>query len=97
MLLIKNYKPICFCILKPKTSGQGVDNVCFKLGFDSWIRVETVGMSGGIWVLWKNDLKITVSKTHPQFILLNVCDKSKKQWMMAVVYGSPSRTLRHKI
>lgn len=50
-------------------SGVGADEVCFKLSFDMWIRVEAVGMSGGIWVMWKNSLNVTVFQTHPHFIL----------------------------
>lgn len=94
---VKNYKPICFCLLEPKISGQGADDVCFKLGFDHWIRVEAVGMSGGIWVLWSDELNIRINRTHPQFILLDICDQKRNVWSMAVVYGSPSRMLRRKL
>lgn len=61
---IKTHKPVCFCIIEPKLSDLGADEACFKLGFDMWVRVETVGMSGGIWVMWKNSINITVRQTH---------------------------------
>lgn len=96
-LLIKNHRPLCFCLLEPKMSSHGAHEVCFRLGFDHWIRVEAVGMSGGIWVLWKEELSVTVTRTNPQFILLKICDHNKSSWDMAVVYASPQRNLRSKL
>lgn len=97
MHFIKKYRPSCFCLLETKMSGQGAGDVCFRLGFDHWIRVEAVGMSGGIWVLWKDELNITVIRTHPQFMLFNISDHKRNTWDMAVVYGSPSNMLRRKL
>lgn len=54
-------------------------------------------MSGGIWVLWKDELNITIVRTNPQFILLNICDQNKNSWDMEVVYLSPHKTLRNKL
>lgn len=97
MSLIKFYRLVCFFILETKLSGFGANDVCFKLGFDSWVRVEAVGMSSGIWVLWRNDISVSIYKTHRQFILLNMRDNQGKSWMMAMVYGSPTRSLRQKL
>lgn len=31
-------------------SGSGADNICNSMGFKSWVCVEAIGFSGGIWV-----------------------------------------------
>lgn len=95
--IVNNHKPECLCILEPKTSGTNADDICFKIGFDFWVRVEAVGMSGGIWVLWQSSVHIDVTWTHPQFILLTFEDAHKGNHNIAIVYGSPSRTLRQKL
>lgn len=78
MSIIKAHKPVCFRILEPKMSSTGANEVCFELGFDFWVHVEAVGMSGGIWVFWRNCLNISIIRTHPQFILLSVSDNRGK-------------------
>ncbi|XP_019166674.1 PREDICTED: uncharacterized protein LOC109162425 [Ipomoea nil] len=68
--LLKNHKPDLIGLVEPKVSGDHANDICSKLGFDDWVRVEAIGFSGGIWVLWNKPLDITVEFTHPQFILL---------------------------
>ena len=70
--LLKQHKPDILGLLEPKVSRSQADDVCQKLGFKEWIRVEAVGFSGGIWIFWNSSLVIDVVHTHPQFILLNV-------------------------
>lgn len=48
-------------------------------------------------MLWRNCLYVTICKTHPQFILLNMSDTYNKKWMMPMVYGSPTKKLREKL
>ena len=70
--LLKHHKLDILGLLEPKVSGSHADEVCQKLGFKEWIRVEAVGFSGGIWIFWNSSLVIDVVHTHPQFILLKV-------------------------
>ncbi|XP_019174968.1 PREDICTED: uncharacterized protein LOC109170322 [Ipomoea nil] len=77
--------------------GIGADDTCIKLGFDQWLRVEAVGMSGGKWILWNNSLKLDVLSTNPQFVTLEITNSRNMVWSIAVVYASPSHNLRHKL
>lgn len=61
------------------------------------LRVEAVGMSGGIWVLWKDSLKISVTRTNSQFVLLDVVSDNNVKWSLAIVYGSPTKSLRRQL
>ena len=47
--VIHRYKPGILGLLETKVSGQRqADDICNKLGFDYWVRVEALGFNGGI-------------------------------------------------
>ncbi|XP_031099806.1 uncharacterized protein LOC116004005 [Ipomoea triloba] len=95
--LIQTHKPSILGLVEPKVSGSHANSICMKLGYSDWIRVEAVGFSGGIWVLWNDARKISVVSTHPQFILLEVRVVNQADWHVAVVYGSPTHHLRRRL
>ncbi|XP_019150525.1 PREDICTED: uncharacterized protein LOC109147318 [Ipomoea nil] len=78
-------------------SGDQANRICSSFGFNDWIRVEAVGYSGGIWLLWKGSANIIVTKTHPQFITAHVPEENKDPWQLSLVYGSPNQPLRRQL
>ncbi|KAJ9130670.1 hypothetical protein P3X46_034239, partial [Hevea brasiliensis] len=56
--LLKDYKckfkPLILVLVEPKISGNIADDISYDLGFDCWVRMESVGFSGGIWLFWMN-------------------------------------------
>lgn len=63
--LIVRLKPSILGLLEPKVSGSPVDRICSILGFDQWVRIESSGFSGDIWLLWNNPIKLQIMRTHP--------------------------------
>ena len=49
--LLKINNSMILGLLEPRISGVQADKRCNSLGFESWIRVEALGFSGGIWLL----------------------------------------------
>ncbi|XP_019166877.1 PREDICTED: uncharacterized protein LOC109162645 [Ipomoea nil] len=94
---IKLHKPCMLSLFEPKVSGTHANDICTKIGFSDWIRVEAVGFSGGIWVFWKDPVRISVLRTHPQFILMQVVSGSYPPWYLASVYGSPAHHLHRRL
>ncbi|XP_019198960.1 PREDICTED: uncharacterized protein LOC109192713 [Ipomoea nil] len=94
---LREHKSVITCLLEPRVSGSQANDICFDLGFDEWCRVEAVGFSGGIWVLWKSTISVTILHTHPQFILLDIVDSDSLLWKFSVVYGSPDHSLRNEL
>ncbi|KAL8151220.1 hypothetical protein V2J09_021028 [Rumex salicifolius] len=43
-------------LLEPQVSEARADEDCASLGFSNNARVETMGLSGGIWILWNSDV-----------------------------------------
>ncbi|XP_031131984.1 uncharacterized protein LOC116033375 [Ipomoea triloba] len=93
---VRDFTPQIICILEPKISGNQANVICSKFGFEEWLRVEAVGFSGGIWVLWKNCI-LEVLHTHPQFVVLQVQDGQREPWYFATVYGNPNYILKRKL
>ncbi|XP_031101934.1 uncharacterized protein LOC116005836 [Ipomoea triloba] len=91
------YKPDIVCLVEPKVSGTQANSICNSLGFEDWVRVEAVGFSGGIWVLWKSSVSLVILDTHPQFINLQVKEGLLPPWELSMVYGSPNLSLRKKL
>lgn len=95
-LLINTHKLDILVLLETKVSGARANEIYKKLRFDSWFRIESIGYSGGIWILVKNSVNISLRYTHPQFAVLDVNNRSKC-WNLVVVYASPDRGLREKL
>ncbi|XP_019199070.1 PREDICTED: uncharacterized protein LOC109192823 [Ipomoea nil] len=93
----RDSNPSLICLLEPKVSGNQANKLCNSFGFDEWIRVEAVGFSGGIWILWKNYISIEIIRTNPQYISVQVNDCEMGPWVLSLVYGSPCQSLKRKM
>ncbi|KAJ4840913.1 hypothetical protein Tsubulata_001108 [Turnera subulata] len=84
-------------VVEPRISGRKANRVIARLGFNRTHRVEARGYSGGIWVLWKEEVVlIMVITSHDQFIHLRVWIDGNPFWLTAI-YGSPNDTLRRAL
>ena len=62
-----------------------------RLPFDGALHVNTIGYSGGIWVLWKsNAVEVTqLAKTEQEIhVLVKVCALNSS-WIISAIYASP--------
>lgn len=94
--LISTHRPDILVLLEPKISGDKANKVCRELNFDDWVRVESVGYSGGVWLFWKSAiLSLTVMSSSPQFIHCFVEKRKHDRWMLTATYGSPNVNARN--
>lgn len=70
--LIAQFQPFILALLESQMSGTHADEVCCKIGFDSWVRIEAIGFCSGIWIFWKYHFDVDIILTHPQFMLVSV-------------------------
>ena len=61
--IIRVHKPDILGLLETRISGDRVDIICRKLGFDYWLRVEAHGYNGGIWCLWRERMEKEILET----------------------------------
>ena len=95
--IIKNYNPSMVVLMEPRISGVKADDFIKKSGFDYFHRVEAMGFSGGIWLLWRSSIEVEVLINHRQFIHFKIClNKTFVSWVTAV-YASPNPMIRRQL
>lgn len=94
--LIEQRKPTLMGLVETRCSGTQAYDICNILGFDYSVRVEALGYSGGIWILWKDTISIDIIKTHPQFIHAQVTQSGGEKRVLTIVYGSLDHSIRSK-
>ncbi|PNX98271.1 RNA-directed DNA polymerase, partial [Trifolium pratense] len=86
-------------IVEPRISGEVATKVIEKLGFEHHLRVDAIGFSGGIWLLWNDsDCVVKVTHSNPQLLHVEFKDVSSNNcWDLSCVYGSPRGVERHML
>lgn len=88
--LMRNFKQKIIVLIEPRVSGEVANRICKKLGRKKWIRAESWGFSGGIWVLWEEEeisLRLLAAKMY--FLHMEVVSANKKKLVLIAVYASP--------
>ncbi|KAI9094279.1 hypothetical protein K1719_026861 [Acacia pycnantha] len=82
------YKVDMVVILEPRVSGNSATKIIKSWGFKYSVRVEAVGFSGGIWMLWNfEDIGVDVLVKEEQFIHCRL-NLGPKKMLFSAVYAS---------
>ena len=93
--LIQKYNPSMVALFEPRISGKKADEFIIRSGFERSYRIEAEGFSRGIWLMWKDCVKVEVIINHKQFIHFRIAnDISFISWATAV-YASPNKHIRN--
>lgn len=88
--LIRLYAPSVIALVEPRISGDDADRVCNRIGYDGRIRMEVVGFSGGIWLLWRKDeVVVTPIRTETQHITVEIHRRGEEPWILSAIYAAP--------
>ncbi|XP_074290915.1 uncharacterized protein LOC141617643 [Silene latifolia] len=68
-----------------------------NLGFDKCFGVDAVGASGGLWVGWRKESRMSLVKACNHFIILLVQKYNGLVWYLVLFYGAPSVNLRASV
>ncbi|XP_028752651.1 uncharacterized protein LOC114712302 [Neltuma alba] len=97
--VVKKYRINIMGIMEPRISGARADKVVKKMGFSNWIRVESTGYAGGIWVLW-NDWEVSIEYvcSTTQLLHCKITSKTSAETMLATfVYGDTNPLRRREL
>ena len=94
--IVKNYNPSIVVFMEPRVSGMKADEFIKKNGFEFSHRVEAVGFSRGIWLLWQNCVEVELVINHRQFIHFKVCRNNIFVSWVTAVYASPNLMLQRQ-
>lgn len=86
--LAKLHKPDIIVVMETRCGGPKAEKIIKKIGFDDFVKVDAIGFSGGIWVLWRNPIQVFVSVIDDQFIHMKVAHDCEVWWLTAV-YANP--------
>lgn len=90
----RNYNPSMVVILEPRISGLKADHFIKKSGFDRSHRVEAIGFSGGIWLLWKEIFEVGIIMNNKQFVHFKITKNNGLLSWVTAVYASPVPNVR---
>lgn len=91
---MKDYTPHTAVIMEPRISDIRANEVINRLQFPCSFRVEANGFWGGIWVMWKDGIRVEVITSTIQFIHIRVHSQEGVN-NITLIYASPNPSI-HK-
>ncbi|CAM8902040.1 unnamed protein product [Rhodiola kirilowii] len=89
---IRVFHPQVVCLLETKKGNVGWDQLKMKLGFRNCFTVSCRGKSGGLAVLWADDVNLSIcnfSRWHVDMVIADV-----SPFRLTLFYGDPATTKR---
>ena len=89
--LVHEYNPAIFVVMETKLGGDRAKAITDRLPFDGAIHTNTIGYSGGLWLLWNSDfvevelLAMTEQEIHVEVQVRN----TRLTWLFSAIYASP--------
>lgn len=69
-----------------KLMARRMERLKFRLGFDCCLAIDSEGCSGGLTLMWKNDVLLTVKSFSKHYIDTRV---REIEWQLTGIYGHP--------
>ena len=92
--LMKKFKTDILDVFETHAGGEAESRICQGLGFGNSFRVDACGQSGGLWLLWREELgELEVVKFSDQFIYSKI-GRREEVINLIVVYAAPTPSRR---
>lgn len=92
----RKYFPDIICLLETKQQDNFVRDLVCDLGYDRSVIFPPRGMSGGITVLWKKYVFVSVISQSPNLVDCFV-EMNGLCYYLSFIYGHPETSLRHHL
>lgn len=93
--LVQLHRVQILIVVQPRISVGTADEVIRSLSFDNHTKVDALGFSRVIWILWKSFVcSVDVVCSSRQFVSLIIDDGKKLRLALTAVYASPSPSIR---
>ena len=89
--LSRRHDPAILVVMETKLGGSRAKEVSNRLPFDGAIHTETIGLSGGLWLLWNDDNVevVELAKTEQEIHVEIKVRASNLSWVFSAIYASP--------
>lgn len=96
--MMMEYLPSIIVLIEPQINGEPTNVVCKRLGKRKWIRSEAFGFSGGIWVMWDDEvINLSLKQADRFFGHLEVRMIGDLDWEFTAIYVSPNSSIRRHL
>uniref|UniRef100_A0A2N9FNQ8 Reverse transcriptase domain-containing protein n=1 Tax=Fagus sylvatica TaxID=28930 RepID=A0A2N9FNQ8_FAGSY len=92
--MVKMKGPKVLFLLETKLDSGRMEGVRIKLGYDNVFSVPSLGRSGGLALLWKNEAEIIIQNYSQHHIDAHVDSQQTKCWRLTGFYGRPEQHRR---
>ena len=95
--LAAQHDPAIFVVMETHTGGDRAKEIIERLPFQGAIHTDTIGLIGGLWLLWDPDrVEITnLASTEQEIHVLVKVRSSNLSWFFTAIYASPRLRERH--
>lgn len=89
--LARNYNPAIMVIMGTHLGGDRAREITDRLPFDCAIHTETIGFTGGLWLLWNSDMAEVeqLANTEQEIHVEVKIRSSNLSWIFNAIYASP--------
>ncbi|KAA3462998.1 Endonuclease/exonuclease/phosphatase [Gossypium australe] len=95
---LRDLDPETVVLMETLISDIKVNKVIKRICLPYSHQVEVVRISGGIWILWKDNIRLEVMVNYRQFIHMKIKFDDAMDWVLFTgVYRSFCRTLRKEL
>ncbi|OMO78224.1 Endonuclease/exonuclease/phosphatase [Corchorus olitorius] len=94
--LVKKFNVVFCFLMETKTNVEHATKLTRCWGFNSTIGVNSMGLSGGILLLWKDDVKASIVSMNKNISFLYLQYGKIKMWL-ACLYGHPDPQHRGEV
>ncbi|KAG2693827.1 hypothetical protein I3760_08G113600, partial [Carya illinoinensis] len=96
--LVREEGPKVLFLQETRLQDKEMEKIKYKLGYDNCLAVNSEGRSGGLALLWKNDVNLDIRHYSMSHIHASIQDSSTDYapWYFTGVYGQPEASRRHE-
>lgn len=78
--IIKKFDMDILALFETHAGGDRASRICRNLGFENSFRVDAIGQSGGLWLLWKTSVgEVEVLASTNYYIILYSCESGERR------------------
>ena len=94
--LIRMHSLVIMIFVETKVSGERARRISKNLDLDGAIFSNSIGLTGGLWVLWNfAQVKISELASTEEEVHVVVTSTAKPPWLLSTIYASPQFAERH--
>lgn len=95
--LQRKFSPDIVILTETRLSGTRAQNILSTLGFENYIKVDAMGFSGGIWVLWHPHI-VTIEPMASSFQEIHCRVKVNNLFfILSAIYARPKYDIRKNL